>query len=128
MPIEIGEQSNIQDQTVLHGTHNLAGVRVGDRVSVGHGCILHGCEIGDETLIGMGTIILDKVKVPEGCFVGAGSLLTPNSDLRSGHLMLGRPAQVVRPLKDKEKQFLTVSAQNYLTYKSWYNPLEEPGS
>jgi carbonic anhydrase/acetyltransferase-like protein (isoleucine patch superfamily) len=121
MPIRIGEQSNIQDGCTLHGTYNKCGVTIGDRVTVGHNVILHGCEIGDECLIGMGSVIMDQAKIPAGCIVGAGSLVTEGSSFSEGDLILGRPAKAVRKLKDTEAQFLKQSADNYIEYMKWYN-------
>ncbi len=120
MPIEIGDESNIQDGTTIHGTFKKCGAKVGRRVTVGHNVILHGCEIGDECLIGMGSIIMDQAKIPDHCVVGAGSLVTENSEFQPGSLILGRPAKQIRPLKPDELAFLSKSADNYLLYKKWY--------
>jgi carbonic anhydrase/acetyltransferase-like protein (isoleucine patch superfamily) len=120
MPIEIGDETNIQDNTVLHGTFKKCGARIGRRVTVGHSVILHGCEVGDETLIGMGSVVMDEAKIGARCIVGAGSLVTENSQFGEGWLILGRPAKAVRRLKDEELRFLPQSAANYITYKGWY--------
>lgn len=120
MPILIGKEANIQDGTVIHGTFEKYGTTVGDRVTVGHSCILHGTLIGDETLIGMGSILMDNSKIGSGCIVGAGSLVTEGSQFPDGVLILGRPAKVIRELKPEEKAFLPQSADNYLLYQSWY--------
>ena len=127
MPIEVGDESNIQDGTVIHGTFKKCGTLIGKRVTVGHSVILHGCEIGDECLIGMGTVIMDKAKIGAGCIVGAGSLVTENSEFPPGQLILGRPARAVRALKPEEKEFLPKSADNYLMYTSWYTEEESRG-
>lgn len=125
MPITIGDESNIQDGTTIHGTFNKAAARIGSRVTVGHNVILHGCEIGDRCLIGMGSIVMDGAIVPPGSVVGAGSLVTEGARFPEGYLILGRPAKAVRPLKPEETTFLDQSADNYLLYKSWYqNPQE----
>ncbi len=124
MPIIIGNETNIQDGSTLHGTFNKCGVRVGSRVTVGHNVILHGCEIGDRCLIGMGSIIMDLAKIGEGSIVGAGSLVVEGSHFPSSVLILGRPAKVVRPLKPEEVKFLDISANNYIEYKSWYEESE----
>ncbi len=120
MPIEIGDESNIQDNTVIHGTFNKAAAKIGKRVTVGHSVILHGCEIGDNCLIGMGSVIMDLAKIPKNCVVGAGSLITENSVFEEGMLILGRPAKAKRPLNERELAFLQESADNYLLYKTWY--------
>lgn len=120
MPIRIGRETNIQDGSVLHGTQNKCGVNIGDRVTVGHSVTLHGCNIGDECLIGMSSVIMDNAKIGKNCIVGAGSLVTEGSEFPDGSLILGRPAQVKRTLTEKEIKFLSQSADNYLKYKSWY--------
>lgn len=119
-PIKIGSKTNIQDNSVVHGTWNKAAAVIGDGVTIGHSVILHGCTIGDNCLIGMGAIVMDLAKIGSNCIVGAGSLVTEGSDFPEGSLILGRPAKVVRPLKPEELAFLPKSAANYMTYMSWY--------
>lgn len=120
MPIVIGDETNIQDGTVIHGTYKKCGAVLGSRVTVGHSVILHGCKIGDLVLIGMGSIIMDNAVVPSRSIVGAGSLITEEAIFPEGHLILGRPAKAIRPLNEKELAFLPQSANNYLEYMSWY--------
>jgi gamma-carbonic anhydrase len=120
MPIRIGEQSNIQDGSVIHGTYRKCGVLVGRRVTVGHQVTLHGCTIKDTCLIGMGSIVMDQVVVGEHCLVGAGSLLPEGKIYPPRSLILGRPGVVIRSLTDKEILLLEKSADNYLLYKTWY--------
>jgi carbonic anhydrase/acetyltransferase-like protein (isoleucine patch superfamily) len=120
MPIKIGSETNIQDNTVIHGTYKKCGAVIGSKVTVGHSVILHGCTIGDLVLVGMGTIIMDQAHVPSRCIVGAGSLVTEGTKFPEGYLVLGRPAKVLRPLNEQELAFLDQSAKNYMEYKSWY--------
>lgn len=120
MPLIIGKDSNIQDGTVVHGTFHKCGTTVGDRVTVGHSAILHGCELGDESFVGMGAIVMDLCKVAPRTMIGAGALLTENTVTQEGWLYLGRPAKAVRPLNEKELAFLKQSAENYKLYSSWY--------
>lgn len=120
MPIEIGTETNIQDGSVLHGTYGKYGCRVGHRVTIGHSVILHGCQIGDKTLIGMGSIVMDGAIVPDHCVVGAGSLVTEGKKFEPYSLIVGRPAVFKRKLTPEEIQFLDQSADNYLLYKTWY--------
>lgn len=120
MPIVIGDETNIQDGTTVHGTFGRAAATIGRRVTIGHNVILHGCEIGDLCLVGMGSIVMDHAKIARRCIVGAGSLVTEGAQFPEGSLILGRPAKVVRPLKESELAFLDESANNYLLYKSWY--------
>lgn len=120
MPIVIGDETNIQDNTVVHGTYNKCGAVIGNRVTIGHSVILHGCKIGDLCLIGMGAIIMDQAEIPARCIVGAGSLVTEDAKFPEGYLILGRPAKAIRPLNEKELAFLPQSAKNYIEYKGWY--------
>ena len=119
-PITVGEETNIQDGTVIHGTFNKAFAKIGSRVTIGHSVILHGCTIDDLVLVGMGAIIMDNAHIPTRSIVGAGSLVTEEAKFAEGWLILGRPAKAVRPLKPEELAFLDKSADNYLLYKSWY--------
>jgi carbonic anhydrase/acetyltransferase-like protein (isoleucine patch superfamily) len=118
--IVIGEASNIQDNSVLHVSHktpeNPAGspLVIGARVTVGHTVILHACTIGDECLIGMGSIILDRAVIQRHVLVGAGSLVPEGKVLESGFLYLGRPAKPVRPLTEAEIAYFSYSAQHYV--------------
>lgn len=121
MPIVIGDETNIQDNSVIHGTYKKCGAVIGNRVTVGHSVILHGCRIGDLVLVGMGSIIMDQAHVPDRCIVGAGSLVTENATFPEGYLILGRPAKAIRPLNEKELAFLPQSANNYIEYMSWYS-------
>ncbi len=120
MPITVGNETNIQDGTIIHGSFGSAQTEIADRVTIGHGVILHGCKIHRESLVGMGSVLLDNCVVSENSFVGAGSLIKENFIVPSKHLVLGRPGKVVRPLTDEEIKNLSVSADNYLHYKTWY--------
>lgn len=120
MPITIGNETNIQDGSVLHGTFEDAACVVGDRVTIGHMVTLHGCEIGRGCLIGMGSIIMDHAQIGEYSLVGAGSLVTENSKFPPRSLIIGRPAKAKRQLTDEEVALLSESADNYLMYKKWY--------
>ncbi len=120
MPIVIGDDSNIQDNSVVHGTHQKCGAVVGNQVTIGHSVILHGCKIGDLVLVGMGSIIMDYAEIPTRSIVGAGSLVTEGAKFPEGYLILGRPAKAIRPLNETELAFLGQSAKNYMNYISWY--------
>lgn len=127
MPIRIGNEVNIQDGSVLHGTYGKFACTVDDRATIGHLVMLHGCTIGREALIGMGSIVMDGAVIGDQCIVGAGSLVTGNSNFAPRSLIMGRPATVKRTLTDEEVKSLSHSADNYLLYKTWYEeaPLEE---
>lgn len=127
--IRIGARSNVQDGSVLHVTRkssqNPEGfpLLIGEDVTVGHKCMLHGCQLGDRILVGMGAIIMDGVVVEDDVFIGAGTLVPPNKRLESGYLYVGNPMQKKRPLKESELAFLKQSAVNYVVLKDEY--LEE---
>ena len=127
--IRIGARSNIQDGSVLHVTRksekNPDGfpLIIGDDVTVGHKCMLHGCQLGNRILVGMGAIVMDGVVVEDDVFIGAGTLVPPNKRLESGFLYVGNPMQKKRPLNDAEMAFLKQSAVNYVVLKDEY--LEE---
>lgn len=124
--ISIGKRSNIQDGTVLHVTRKSAGnpegnlLAIGEDVTVGHKCMLHGCVLGNRILVGMGAIIMDGVVVEDDVFIGAGSLVPPNKTLESGYLYVGNPVKQVRLLKESETAFLEQSAKNYVQLKDEY--------
>ncbi len=121
MPITIGRETNIQDGSTLHGTFGKHACVIGDRVTIGHNVVLHGCKIGNSTLIGMGSVVMDGAIVPDHCVVGAGSLVTEGKLFEPYSLIVGRPAVFKRRLNDDEIKFLEQSADNYILYKSWYN-------
>ncbi len=129
--IHIGQRSNIQDGSVLHVTHDgryTPGGRallIGDDVTVGHGVILHACTIGDGSLIGMGSTVLDDAEIGKHVMVGAGSLVAPGKRLQPGSLWLGNPAKFVRYLSDNEIEKLYYSARNYVQVKNDYLSAEE---
>jgi carbonic anhydrase/acetyltransferase-like protein (isoleucine patch superfamily) len=112
--IRVGSETSIQDNTVLHVTHDRFATIVGNRVTVGHSVTLHGCTIGDLCIIGMGATVLDQVEVGERCIVGAGALLTPGTKVPPGHLVVGSPARVKRPLTEAELAWLAASAAHYV--------------
>ncbi|MGL5756169.1 MAG: gamma carbonic anhydrase family protein [Paraclostridium sp.] len=111
--ISIGENTNIQDGTVIHIEYNCETL-IGKNVTVGHKALIHGCKIGDNTLIGMGSIVLGGAEIGECTLIGAGSLIPPNKKIPSGVLAMGSPAQVIRELTQEEKQNLINSALKYV--------------
>ena len=112
--IVVGERSNIQDHCLLHTSDGVAPCIVGNDVTVGHRVILHGCEIQDFCLVGMGSIIMDQAVLEAGCLLAAGSLVTERKVLRGGYLYAGSPAREIRPLREEEKAFLQHSAAHYV--------------
>lgn len=111
--IEIGEGTNIQDLTMVHLADG-HGVRVGRYTTVGHGAIIHACEVGDECLIGMGATILDGARIGDRCIVGARALVTQDFTAPPGSMILGAPAKVVRPLTAEEQAGLRRWAEKYI--------------
>ena len=113
--IEIGKYTNIQDNSVLHISHKYPTI-LGDYITVGHNAIVHACTVGDNCLIGMGSIILDGAKIGENTIIGAGAMVTLGKKIPSGVLVLGSPGKVVRKLTDEEIQGINDSALHYADY------------
>ena len=111
--ITIGEGSNIQDGSVLHADYGQP-LTVGKNVTVGHMVMLHGCTIGDESLIGIGAVVLNGAKIGKNCLVGAGSLVTEGKEFPDGSMVMGTPAKVVRQLTPEQIQGLRESAKHYI--------------
>ena len=124
--IRIGERTNIQDGSVLHLTRasksNPDGypLIIGDDVTVGHKVMLHGCQLGNRILVGMGAIVMDNAIVEDDVIIGGGSLVPPNKRLESGYLYVGSPVKQARPLTEQERAFLKVSADNYVQLRDEY--------
>ena len=111
--ITIGRGSNIQDGTVMHADIGMP-IVLGEHVTVGHKVMLHGCTIGDETLIGIGAVVLNGAKIGRNCLVGAGALVTEGKEFPDGSMILGSPAKAVRSLTPEQMQGLRLSARHYV--------------
>lgn len=124
--IEIGARTNIQDGTICHVTHDgryTPGgfpLILGADITVGHGAILHACTIGDRSLIGMGSLVLDGAEIESDVMLAAGSLVSPGKRLESGWLYRGQPARPARELTDEELEMLRYSAAHYVRLKDQY--------
>jgi carbonic anhydrase/acetyltransferase-like protein (isoleucine patch superfamily) len=124
--IRIGKNTNIQDLSMLHVNHKSSvdpegsPLIIGDNVTIGHTVILHGCTIEDECLIGMGSIVMDKVVVQKQVLLAAGSLVPEGKLLESGYLYIGRPVKKIRTLTQDEILGLMASANNYVELKNLY--------
>ncbi|MCF2911144.1 gamma carbonic anhydrase family protein [Pseudoalteromonas sp. DL2-H2.2] len=124
--IKIGKRTNVQDGSVLHLTRSSASnpdgypLIIGDDVTVGHKVMLHGCQLGNRILVGMGAIVMDNVVVEDDVIIGGGALVPPNKRLESGYLYVGSPVKQARPLNEQEIAFLKTSAQNYVELKNDY--------
>ena len=111
--ITIGENSNVQDGSVLHADPGIP-LTIGDDVTIGHKVMLHGCSIGDGSLIGIGSTLLNGAKIGKGCLVGAHSLITEKKEFPDYSMILGSPAKVVRTLTEEQVANLARSAGSYV--------------
>ena len=111
--IAVGENSNVQDLSVLHTDPGIP-LTIGRNVTVGHKAMLHGCAIGDNSLIGINSVVLNGANIGRDCLIGANSLITEGKQIPDGSLALGSPARVVRQLTDAEKAMLRESADTYV--------------
>ncbi len=111
--IEIGARSNVQDGSVLHTDHGIV-LRVGSGVTIGHQVMLHGCEVGDGSLIGIGSTVLNGARIGRHCLVGAHSLVTEGKEFPDGALIMGSPAKVVRMLSPEQLERLAFSSAHYV--------------
>ncbi len=118
--IRIGAHSNVQDCSVVHGMKNLYGVTVGEYVTVGHSVTLHGCEIEDRCLIGMGSTILNGAKIGTGSIIAAGTLIPERAVVEPGSLWMGAPGKFRRKLEEGEDELIMRYARNYLGYTEEY--------
>ncbi len=111
-PIIIGKNSNVQDNSVLHSDEGLPLV-IGEGVTVGHLVMLHGCTIGDHSLIGIGAIVLNNAKIGKHCLVGASALVTEGKEFADGSMIIGSPAKAVKELSIEQQEKLKLSAAHY---------------
>jgi carbonic anhydrase/acetyltransferase-like protein (isoleucine patch superfamily) len=124
--ISIGTCTNIQDGSNLHVTYGKHPLVIGDRVAVGHGCVLHGCTVEDECLIGIGAIVLDGVRVGKGSIIGAGAVVAEGTEIPPGHLVLGVPGKPVRPVTDRDTDRVRSIVNRYVEIKNTYIKKIEP--
>lgn len=117
--ITVGKGSNIQDMSVLHADVGMPLV-VGEGVTVGHKVMLHGCTIGDNSLIGIGAVVLNGAKIGKNCLVGAGALVTEGKEFADGSMILGSPARVIRQLSPQQIEGLRQSARHYIENANRY--------
>ena len=112
-PIIVGENSNIQDLSVLHPDIGFP-ITIGANVTVGHRVILHACTIGDDTLIGMGSTILNRAKIGKNCIIGANSLISEGKEIPDNSLVMGAPGKVVKEVSPQQVQMIRLSALHYV--------------
>lgn len=124
--ITIGARTNIQDNAVVHEDVGRP-VHIGSDVTVGHGAIVHGCTIGDNTLIGMGAIVLNGAHVGTGCIIGAGALVTQGMQIPDGSVAFGSPARVVRQTTKEERAHTMENARAYVEEAARYRQAQQEG-
>ncbi len=119
--IRIGDRVNIQDGAVLHCTYQKASLTIGSDVSIGHNAIVHGCTIHDKVLIGMGAIVMDHAEIGEGCVIAAGAVVTQNMIVEPGSLIAGVPGKRIGKVSEElSKGEIERIAKNYLMYAGWF--------
>jgi carbonic anhydrase/acetyltransferase-like protein (isoleucine patch superfamily) len=118
--ITIGDDSNIQDGAVIHATYQKAKTVIGNRVSVGHNAIVHGCTLHNNILIGMGAIVMDNAIVEDYTIIAAGSVVLENTHCESGFIYAGTPAKKVKAITDAQRELLNKLPDNYIMYSDWF--------
>jgi len=118
--IRIGDETSIQDNTVLHVDHDLYPLVIGNRVTVGHSAVLHGCEVGDGALIGIGAIVLNGAKIGAGAVVAAGALVPERMEVPPNVLVMGSPAKVRRDVTPEEQVRFRKNCDNYVRLATIY--------
>ena len=118
--ITIGDDSNIQDGAVIHATYQKAKTVIGNRVSVGHNAIVHGCTLHNNILIGMGAIVMDNAIVEDYTIIAAGSVVLENTHCESGFIYAGTPAKKVKAITDDQRELLNKLPDNYIMYSDWF--------
>ena len=119
-PITIGAGCNVQDGCILHADPGFP-MTVGENVSVGHNAMLHGCTVGDGSLIGIGAVVLNGAKVGRGCLIGANALVTEGMDIPDGSLVLGSPAKIKSRLSAEQQEGLLLNASHYVNNGQRYS-------
>ena len=127
--IHIGDYSNVQENSVIHTDAGIE-ANIGNYVTVGHMAMLHGCEIGDNSLIGIGAVVLNNVKIGKNCIIGAKALVTEGKVIPDNSMVMGAPAKVVKTLTDEQAAMLKMSAHHYAelceTYKDGLTEIAMP--
>ena len=111
--IRIGERTNIQDGTVIHVTRKTGPTKIGSGITIGHSVLLHACTLEDECFIGMHSTVMDMAVVESGGMVAAAALVAPNKRIPKGQIWAGNPAKFMREMKEEEKAYIKISADNY---------------
>ena len=122
--ITIGDNTNIQDGCVLHGTYKTASTTLGNDVSIGHNALIHGCTINDRVLVGMGAIVMDNAVVGSDSLIAAGSVVLAGTIIENGSVFAGIPARKVKDIDENLLSVIKRTATNYQKYASWYKEIE----
>ncbi len=112
--IRVGARTNLQDGTIIHVTHNVQGTQIGREVVVGHRVVLHSCTVGDQVLIGMGAVVLDRAQVGDGAIVAAGAVVPPGMEVPPDTMVAGIPAKVIRPVTPEQRRGTVAAMERYL--------------
>jgi len=118
--IRIGNNTNIQDGAVIHGTYQKSGTYIGSNVSIAHNAVVHGCTIHDNVLIGMGAIVMDKAVIQEGAVIAAGAVVLAGTVVEGDSIYAGMPARKVKATGPEMKEVIQRTANNYPMYASWF--------
>lgn len=112
-PVVIGKNSSVQDNVTIHVGYGVP-ARIGDNVSVGHNAVVHGCTVGNNVIVGMGSVILDGAKIGNDCIIGAATLIPKNKEIPDGCMVYGNPFKIVRQLTEEEKAQILKNAEGYV--------------
>ena len=112
-PVVIGKNTNVQDNATIHVGYGVPTV-LGDNVTVGHNAVVHGCTVGSNVIVGMGSILLDGAKIGDNCINGAGTLIPGRKEIPAGSLVFGNPYRIVRALSEQEKAEIAKNAEEYV--------------
>lgn len=119
--IKMGDQVNVQDGAIIHGTYKTAGTTIGNNVSIGHRALVHGCTIEDNVLVGMGAIIMDKCIIGKNSIIAAGAVVLENTVVEPGSIYAGVPAKKVKDLdQEKSERLIDGISNNYVKYAKWF--------
>lgn len=119
--ITIGDDSNIQDGAIIHGTYKKTETIIGNKVSIAHNAVVHGCTIHDRVLVGMGAIVMDGVVIGSDAVIAAGAVVLPGTVIEPGSIYAGMPAKKVKDTGDEMKEVILRTAKNYPMYATWYS-------
>ena len=119
--IEMGDLVNIQDGAIIHCTYKKAPTKIGNRVSIGHNAIVHGCTLEDDVLVGMGAVVMDHAVIGKGAVIAAGSVVLQNTKVEPGSIYAGVPAKKVKATGPEHEDLIQRTAYNYVKYASWFD-------